>query len=222
MDLVLQLLATGIVVGSLYALCTLGWGLIYGTTLHFHVAHGAVFTLAAYYAYVGQKLLRLPLAVAVLAAIALAAVSGLLIDRLLYQPLERRGAVRTTLFIASLGLLILVENTLAIVFTPDPLRMDIGLLQRSVRLGPVFLTHLHLLTVALAVAGYAALVLFLRRTRAGQAIRAVASAPEMARTVGIDLRRVHLLTYAIGSAISAPAGILIAMARGRCSSFCPT
>lgn len=211
MDLVLQLLATGIVVGSLYALCTLGWGLIYGTTLHFHVAHGAVFTLAAYYAYVGQKLLRLPLAVAVLAAIALAAVSGLLIDRLLYQPLERRGAVRTTLFIASLGLLILVENTLAIVFTPDPLRMDIGVLQRSVRLGPVFLTHLHLLTVALAVAGYAALVLFLRRTRAGQAIRAVASAPEMARTVGIDLRRVHLLTYAIGSAISAPAGILIAM-----------
>ena len=43
MDLVLQLLATGLVVGSLYALCALGWGLIYGTTLHFHVAHGAVF-----------------------------------------------------------------------------------------------------------------------------------------------------------------------------------
>ncbi len=50
MDLVLQLLATGLVVGSLYALCALGWGLIYGTTLHFHVAHGAVFALAAYYA----------------------------------------------------------------------------------------------------------------------------------------------------------------------------
>jgi len=210
-DLVLQLAATGVVVGSLYALCALGWGIIYGTTLHFHVAHGAVFTLAAYYAYVGQKLLGLPLAAAVIVAIAAAAASGLLIDRLLYQPLERRGAVRTTLFIASLGLLILVENALAILFTPDPLRMDIGVLQTSIRLGPVFLTYLHVATVALAVIGYAALVLFLKRTRWGQAIRAVSSSPDMARTVGINLGRVHLLTYAIGSAISAPAGILVAM-----------
>jgi branched-chain amino acid transport system permease protein len=210
-DLILQLAATGLVVGSLYALCALGWGIIYGTTLHFHVAHGAVFTLAAYYAYVGQKLLGLPLAAAVVLAIAAAAASGLLIDRLLYQPLERRGAVRTTLFIASLGLLILVENTLAILFTPDPLRMDIGMLQTSIRLGPVFLTYLHVATVALAVIGYAALVLFLKRTRWGQAIRAVSSSPAMARTIGIDLGRVHLLTYAIGSAISAPAGILVAM-----------
>ena len=211
MDLVLQLAATGVVVGSLYALCALGWGIIYGTTLHFHVAHGAVFTLAAYYAYVGQKLLGLPLAAAVIVAIAAAAASGLLIDRLLYQPLERRGAVRTTLFIASLGLLILVENALAILFTPDPLRMDIGVLQTSIRLGPVFLTYLHVATVALAVIGYVALVLFLKRTRWGQAIRAVSSSPDMARTVGINLGRVHLLTYAIGSAISAPAGILVAM-----------
>jgi branched-chain amino acid transport system permease protein len=210
-DLILQLAATGLVVGSLYALCALGWGIIYGTTLHFHVAHGAVFTLAAYYAYVGQKLLGLPLAAAVIVAIAAAAASGLLIDRFLYQPLERRGAVRTTLFIASLGLLILVENTLAILFTPDPLRMDIGVLQTSIRLGPVFLTYLHVATVALAVIGYGALMLFLKRTRWGQAIRAVSSSPAMARTIGIDLGRVHLLTYAIGSAISAPAGILVAM-----------
>lgn len=211
MDLLLQLLATGVVVGSLYALCAVGWGLIYGTTLHFHVAHGAVFTLAAYYAYVGQKVLGLPLVVAVLAAVVAAGLSGLLIDRLVYQPLERRGAVRTTIFIASLGLLIVVENVLAIVFTADPLRLDVGWLQTSLRLGPVYLNYLHGLTVALAVAGYAALVLFLWRSRWGQAIRAVSSAPEMARTVGIDLGRVQLLTYALGSAISAPAGILVAM-----------
>jgi len=55
LDLFLQLAATGFVVGSLYVLCALGWGLIYGTTLHFHVAHGAVFTLAAYYAYAAQR-----------------------------------------------------------------------------------------------------------------------------------------------------------------------
>lgn len=211
MDLVLQLLATGLVVGSLYALCALGWGLIYGTTLHFHVAHGAVFSLAAYYAYAGQKLLHLPLLVAVLLAILAAAASGLLIDLLLYQRLERRGAFRTSLFIASLGLLILVENTLAILFTPDPMRMDIGALDTSIIIGPVFLTYLHVVTVILAAAGYAALMLFLKRSRWGQAIRAVSSSPEMARTVGIDLGRVHLLTYALGSAVAAPAGILVAM-----------
>jgi len=211
LDLFLQLAATGLVVGSLYVLCALGWGLIYGTTLHFHVAHGAVFTLAAYYAYVGQKLLGLPLAAAVIGAIAAAALSGVLIDLLIYQPLERRGAIRTTLFIASLGLLTLVENLLAIVFTPDPLRMDVGWLAGAVQLGPVFLTRLHLVSVATAILGFLALMAFLKHSRWGQAIRAVSSSPEMARTVGIDLRRVHLLTYAVGSAISAPAGILLAM-----------
>ena len=211
MDLFLQLAATGLVVGSLYALCALGWGLIYGTTLHFHVAHGAVFTLAAYYAYVGQKLLGLPLAAAAAAAVLAAALSGLLIDRFIYQPLERRGAIRTALFIASLGLLILIENLLGLIFTPDPLRMDVGRLADPVRIGPVFLTWLHVLSVATAIFGYLGLVAFLKYSRSGQAIRAVSSSPEMARTVGIDLRRVHLLTYAVGSAISAPAGILVAM-----------
>lgn len=211
MDLVLQLLATGVVVGSLYALCALGWGLIYGTTLHFHVAHGAVFSLAAYYAYVAQKLLHLPLLAAIALAILAAAASGFLIDLLLYQRLERRGAFRTSIFIASLGLLILIENTLAIIFTPDPMRMDIGLLDTSIVIGPVYLTYLHVLTVLLAAAGYVALVLFLKRSRWGQAIRAVSSSPEMARTVGIDLNRVHWVTYAVGSALAAPAGILVAM-----------
>lgn len=211
MDLFLQLAATGLVVGSLYALCALGWGLIYGTTLHFHVAHGAVFTLAAYFAYAAQKFLGLPLALAVVAGVFAAALSGMLIDFLIYQPLERRGAIRTTLFIASLGLLTLIENLLAIIFTPDPLRMEVGWLADSVQLGPVFLTRLHLVSMATAILGFMALMAFLKYSLWGQAIRAVSSSPEMARTVGIDLRRVHLLTYAVGSAISAPAGILVAM-----------
>jgi branched-chain amino acid transport system permease protein len=211
LDLFLQLAATGLVVGSLYVLCALGWGLIYGTTLHFHVAHGAVFTLAAYYAYAAQKFLGLPLAIAVIGAIAAAALSGMLIDLLIYQPLERRGAIRTTLFIASLGLLTLIENVLAIIFTPDPLRMDVGWLADPVQLGPVFLTRLHLVSVATAILGFLALMAFLRYSLWGRAIRAVSSSPEMARTVGIDIKRVHLLTYAVGSAISAPAGILLAM-----------
>ena len=211
MDLVLQLLATGLVVGSLYALCALGWGLIYGTTLHFHVAHGAVFAVAAYYAYAAQKLLHLPLLAAVAVAILAAAATGLLIDLLVYQQLEKRGAFRTSIFISSLGLLIVLENVLAVVFTPDPMRMDIGALNTAVVIGPVFLTYLHILTVVLAVVGYVLLTAFLNRSRWGQAIRAVSSNPEMARTVGINLSRVHLLTYAIGSAIAAPAGILVAM-----------
>ena len=211
MDLFLQLAATGLVVGSLYVLCAIGWGLIYGTTLHFHVAHGAVFTLAAYYAYAAQKFLHLPLAIAVIVAIFAAALSGMLIDLLIYQPLERRGAIRTTLFIASLGLLTLIENLLAIIFTPDPLRMDVGWLGDAVQLGPVFLTRLHLVSVATAIIGFVTLMAFLKYSLWGQAIRAVSSSPEMARTVGIDLKRVHLLTYAVGSAISAPAGILLAM-----------
>jgi hypothetical protein len=86
-DLVLQLLATGLVVGSLRALCAIGWGLIYGTTLHFHVAHGAVFALAVLRLR-GPEAAHLPLVVAVLLAIVASAASGLLIDLLLYQQLD--------------------------------------------------------------------------------------------------------------------------------------
>jgi len=75
----------------------------------------------------------------------------------------------------------------------------------------VFLTRLHLVSSASAILGFLALMAFLKYCLWGGAIRAVSSSPEMARTVGIDLQRVHLLTYAIGSAISAPAGILVAM-----------
>ena len=211
MELILQLLATGVVVGALYALCALGWGLIYGTTLHFHIAHGAVFTLAAYFAYAGQRYLGLPLLVSSAVAVVAAALVGLLIDLALYQQLEARGAIRTTVFISSLGLLIVVENLIALVFGPDPLRMDVGPLANALQLGPVFVTWLHVITVGLALVGYVVLMLFLTRTRAGQAVRAVSSSPEMARTVGIDLRRIQWLTYALGSAVSAPAGILVAM-----------
>ena len=116
MDLVLQLAATGLVVGSLYALCALGWGLIYGTTLHFHVAHGAVFTLAAYVAYVGQQRLHLPLVAACALGVVGAALAGLLIDLCIYQRLEARGAVRTTVFIASLGLLIVVIGGMGTIY----------------------------------------------------------------------------------------------------------
>jgi branched-chain amino acid transport system permease protein len=99
---------------------------------------------------------------------------------------------------------------LAIVFTPIPCGWT-SRLSTAVIIGPVFLTYLHILTVVLAVAGYGLLAAFLKWSRWGQAIRAVSSSPEMARTVGVNLARVHLLTYAIGSAISAPAGILVAM-----------
>ncbi|MBD9597361.1 branched-chain amino acid ABC transporter permease [Ensifer sp. ENS05] len=205
----LELAVQGLVFGSMYALMAIGLTLIYGLMRILHVAHAAVFTTAAYVAVIvtnatGSLWIGAPVSVLI------AACAGVLINRLVYQPLASRPPL--VALIASVGLMILMEDAIRIVFgnlglsfddnpwlyeTLDLAGMTIGLLQAV-----MFLSATAVLT------GFAAFIAF---SRTGVAWRATLANPQMATSFGVDVARVHDMNFAIGSAFAGVAGVLIAL-----------
>ena len=108
-----QLLVNGLIAGSIYALVALGFGLIYSTTRFFHFAHAAIFTTGAYLAYSGW-LLGLSLYIAIPLAVIGTSILGALLEVGVYRPLRRKGASSLILLLASLGLLIVIQNAISI------------------------------------------------------------------------------------------------------------
>jgi branched-chain amino acid transport system permease protein len=211
-ELFAQLVVNGVVAGSLFALVAVSFGLILGTTGTFHFAHGVVYAGGAYAAYWAAGL-GAPLPAAAVAGVAGAALLGLLVELVIYRPLRRLGASPLVILNASLGSLIFLEKHIAVVFSTDAKMLE-GFPRQAFLVGGIGFTTLHVTMVAVSTALWLGLLAFLRWTRIGREIRAVANNPEMAQIVGIDTGRVFLLVFGLGSALAAPASILIMMDRG--------
>lgn len=208
MTLFWQLVINGIVAGALYALVALGFALIFGCTRHFHIAHAAVMATAAYLTFALSERTELPLAVAAVIGLAAATLLGVVVLRLIYLPLERRGGQGFVLFLVSLGVLILVENGFTLWLGAGTLRVDLGgALKRPVDLGSVSLTTMQLILVAVAAAAFAGLRLLLRRTGLGTDIRALAANAELVRILGRSPERITTAVYALASVIAGLVGV---------------
>ena len=197
---IVQLVASGLVVGSLYALLGVSWGIIYGTTRTFHFAHGLTFTVAAYLAIVLHVGLGAPLLVALLGAMAAAALLGCAVEALVYRPIRRESRGPLSIFLASMGTMVLGEALLQIGFTPTPRSLP-DFPDALFTVGPVTFTLADAALVAAAWASIGLLQLFLARTKTGREIRAVRSNPEMTTIVGISAERTFLVAFAVGSAM---------------------
>jgi len=196
----------GLMMGSVYVFVALGMMLIYGVMHVLNFAHGALFMLGAYLAHlvfhqvVGNYLL------AILGAVLLLIAVGAVIERAVFAPL--RDNLRNQV-IASLGLVLVVENLVVLLWGPNALQFRIGATEAVVALGVLRFRLQHLLIIAACAGSVAALFLFLHRTRFGTAIRAVAQNPRAALVVGIDVAAVHRATFAISMALAAMGGALI-------------
>jgi branched-chain amino acid transport system permease protein len=213
MALFAQLLANGLGNGSFYALLGLGFGLIFTTTRIVHFAYGPVYAISAFAAWSGGALLGLPLAVSVVFAPVAAAIAGAAIYWFGYRPFERRGMSSHSILILSLGLSIILESGLTLLFGPS-IHTWPDFSPSIFIFGPVFVTSLQL-SEAVAVAVVAvALLLFLRGTRYGKAILALSDNRDMARIVGIDIDVVSLIVFALASAIAAVASVFTMLNEG--------
>ena len=213
MALFAQLLANGLGNGSFYALLGLGFGLIFATTRIVHFAYGPVYAISAYAAWVGGALFGLPLASSMVFAPAAAAAAGAAIYWFGYRPFERRGMASHSVLILSLGLSIILESVLTLIFGPS-IHAWPDFSPAVFIFGPVFVTSLQLAeTVALALVA-SALLLFLRATRYGKAILALSDNRDMARIVGIDTDLVSLIVFVIASVISAVAAVFTLLNEG--------
>src|SRR5687767_379238 len=214
MELFLQLLVNSVVVGSVAALVTLGFSLILNVTNTLHFAHGSIYTASAYVVYLTGVVLAWPAPIAVLLGIAGAVALGVLSEVIVYAPLRRPGIMPRAILISSLGILILVQNAIALAFGSDVKSLAAGYRSPVYEIGPVVITGTRILIVVTAVVGSLSLAAFLRFSRWGRVLRAVASNPLLAEISGIDRRKVYILTFAAGSALAAPAAILLAFDTG--------
>jgi branched-chain amino acid transport system permease protein len=213
MDLLIQLLIQGLGAGALYAILGLSFGVIFNTTRVFHFAHGAVFSLGSYTVYLCVAALGLPLPVAMAAAAAVTACAGMACELLLYRPLRKRGAPPLLWFLASFAVLIVAQNILLLIFGGVPVTLSSGAIG-SVRLFGARISELVMWKVAAGGAAVVVMAFLLYRTRLGKELRAIVSNPEMARIAGIDLDRNYLVAYAIGSALTVPAGAVALFDQG--------
>ncbi len=204
-----QLVAQGIISGSLYALLGVSWGLIFATTKTFHFAHALTLTAAVYAAVLAVDR-GLPLPLGFLAAAVGGGGLGVLTELGIYRPLRRVNATQLNIFLASLGFLIAGESLVLIAFGPDA-RPLAGFPLAGIEVGPVAFTTIEALWMVGSWLLIAALMVWLWRTRYGRAIRAVASNRELAQCVGVDPDRIHLLVFAIGSVLVAIGGTLLAL-----------
>ncbi|MEK7063339.1 MAG: branched-chain amino acid ABC transporter permease [Patescibacteria group bacterium] len=214
-DIVPQLIANSVIAGSIYALVAMSFSLIYGATKFFNLAHGVLAAIGGYTVfYLGRKL-GLPLEVVLPAGIILAAFVGWALEYFLYRPLRARKASSMVLLVASLGAFTAIQAVIAILFTSQFQTLG-ALIPNSgvVHIGEAVMTEVQVVILALSVAILVGLMLALKFTKFGRAVRAVSDDEEVAKIVGINTSRIVGWVFVVGSAIAGAAGILVGFDTG--------
>ena len=206
--LVTQAIATGILLGGVYALVSVGLTLIFGVLGIVNFAQGSMLTLAMYIVYSLGQGLGMPVYAATLLAVPLMFAFGYVVQLTLLNKLTMSGSHEGPLLV-TLGLSLLIVNVLLMIYSGRPKSVG-SVVDGSVTILGALLSWERIIAFLGAVAVTAALTVILRRTSFGLSIRAVASNPRGAALVGVNVGRVYGLTFAIGAACVAVAGGLMA------------
>jgi branched-chain amino acid transport system permease protein len=213
MTLLFDILVAGIVLGGMYALIAMGLTLQYGVARIMNLSHGESLVAAAFGALWGFNALAISPLLGLLIAIPLGFAANWLIYQIVLMPLVRRaknrGALEVDSILTTFGLLFVVQGVMLVTFggqfnTLNYLSIPVNVLGSNVALN-------RLIALAFAVIIGSALYLALTRTRHGTAIRAVAVDPVAAQLVAIDVRKASAFAFALGGALAAAGGVLIAM-----------
>jgi branched-chain amino acid transport system permease protein len=209
--MIAQLIANAVIAAAAYMLVGVGFAMTYWSTRFFNFAHAASYTLAAYIAYGLMTTLQFPLAVAAVTGVAASAGLGTLMELIVFRRLRRRASSSLGLLLASLGLMVTIQNVLSLAFGDDVKSIRSGVINSGLAIGAARMTAIQIWTVLSAIAILTAVWLGVHHTKAGRSLRAVANDPELAKIMGIDSDRVILGTFAIGSGIAGAAAILVGL-----------
>jgi branched-subunit amino acid ABC-type transport system permease component len=213
MDAVLQIIVTGVTLGSMYALASVGLALTYGTMGMFNMAHGLFMTIGAYAAYSASTLWGAPLPIGLIFALVAGGVSGLLLYALIVRFMLNSEDFQTTVMVATAGVAILLQDLILKRYGAYPFKQPVQI-EGSFRLGGVAVTYQSVLILLIAAALIAAMAWLLTRTRFGLAIRATAMNQDAARLMGVRTERIYLQVIIISGVLAAAAGILISSLAG--------
>jgi branched-chain amino acid transport system permease protein len=202
MNLFLQVLANGLVNGALYAMLAVGFGLVWRSLRVFHLAYGGLFVISAYLfiALTVRVGMTPPLAGGI--TVLLSAAMGWLMEVVLYRPFYHRRAGSGAVLIASMGTLVMMENTVALIFGNELQMIPRGLVP-VVQVGPVRLTSLQLLGLSIGIVSVSFLWILVRRLRTFKALWAMGDQPELIPILGLPVYRLRALVLAISAAMAA-------------------
>ena len=204
---VMTQLVNGLILGSMYALIAIGFSMIYGIVRLINFAHGDIFTIGAFTTLASVAGLGLPFPIAIAVVVAVGALAGMLIERIAFRPM--RGAPQVTGFIASLAVAIFLENLAVMTISAQPRTFMVpDYLNALLHIGGVSIRVVDILIIVMAVVLMIGLVLFVRFTRTGIAMRATSENYDVARLMGININRMIALAFAIGSGLAAISGLM--------------
>ena len=211
----LNYLISGIGLGSIYAIIALGYTMVYGIAKMLNFAHGDVIMVGAYVCFFAMSGLgggSLPAFVPPLAGTLLAmvvcTVLGVVIERLAYKPLRQAGSL--AVLITAIGVSYFLQNAAQLLWSSSPKMFSPVVGRGSLQLfgGQLSVSYVTIVTVAACIVIMLALTYFTGRTKLGKAMRACSEDKAAAQLMGIDVNRTISLTFAIGSALAAVAGVL--------------
>ena len=217
MEILYQQILNGLVVGSIYALIALGYTMVYGILNLINFAHGDVLMVGALTAYAVATGLHavapgvpgpMLLVAGLLAAIPVCVVVNVTIERVAYRPL--RNAPRLAPLITAIGVSIILQTLAMIVFGRNYKVFPPLLPNTAIDIGGALITPTQIMILVVAAAMMGALVLLVEKTKLGRAMRATAENPRIASLMGVNANSVIVATFAIGAALAAVAGVMIA------------
>ena len=202
-------LVNGISLGSVYAIIALGYSMVYGIAKMLNFAHGDVIMVGAYICFCGTQYWGLPPVAAILVSILVSTALGILIERLAYRPL--RSAASLAVLITAIGVSYLLQNLALLIWGANPVIFTSVIPAFSLRLfgGELVISGNTLVTIALTVVIMVLLTMFVNMTKMGKAMRAVSEDRGAAELMGINVNLTISVTFAIGSALAAVAGVLL-------------
>lgn len=211
MNIFLQLLINGIIAGSIYALVASGFSLIYSTNKFVHFAHGGVITLSAYFSFWLFSNIGLNFYFVVLLTILFSSFLGYLLNQFFYKPLRAKNASFSILLVASIAILILIESLALLLFGADVKSFDFIKNSLGIEIFGAFITPLQIAIVLVSFILFFVLLILMKKSKIGRAIRAVADNKDVAEIVGISSERIYSISFIIGSGIAGVAAILISL-----------
>ena len=208
LTIILQQGINGIVVGSLYVLVALGLTLIYGVLVQINFAHADIVTLGAFAAYFVTHVLSGNYFLGIAVALVVGGLLGWLVNATIFAPLRERGNELLPL-IATIGVSIMLQNAMLVLFGPIPYAFDTPYSNSVIRFSGIFFTVQNLLIIVVSAITIGLLYAFMKFTILGKALRAVSQDRETAGLMGINPNHVIMLTFVIASALAGMSGAML-------------
>ena len=204
---VLQQLVNGISLGSIYALIALGYTMIYGIIKLINFAHGDIYMVGAYIGFYAITQAHLSIVPALIISFVVTGILGMVVEKLAYKPL--RHAPRISVLITAIGVSFFLEYTSMYFVSPTPRTFPALFGDVAIELGGIVINGQQMLILGITTILMIVLTYVVHRTKTGKAMRAASFDTETAQLMGIDSDRIISITFGIGSALAAVAGVLV-------------